>query len=309
MRSKSNWQTSFAKCMVSSKRRCSTTSNRSGGLYNQKSISASVQVKPQGNQSLSGEQVKMIRYTVSGALARLAPESVSVIDLNGRTFPGGAPGSDTDVSQDPYFSRKSEYQQKFTESISQALLSMVKGAVVTVNVDLNPVIEDVESTTKIDPKPVPILVNEKSQTLNSTQSTPSGRPGLGNQGGVNAPATLSGANGSKTEDEKTDRSERSLAGQETHQIKKAGLTPKRVTVSVGVPSSYFEEIWRSRNPSPPGSAPKKPEQAALDQIKTEELASIQKYVTQVLPAVDETSKDAVKQVLVNSFHFTARGGD
>ena len=40
-----------------------------GGLYNQKSISASVQVKPQGNQSLSGEQVKMIRYTVSGALA------------------------------------------------------------------------------------------------------------------------------------------------------------------------------------------------------------------------------------------------
>src|SRR5436190_2231104 len=69
-----------------------------GGLYNQKSISASVQVKPQGNQSLSGEQVKMIRYTVSGALAGLAPESVSVIDLNGRTFPGGAPGSDADVS-------------------------------------------------------------------------------------------------------------------------------------------------------------------------------------------------------------------
>ena len=272
-----------------------------GGLYNQKSISASVQVKPQGNQALTGEQVKMIRYTVSGALAGLAPESVSVIDRNGRTFPGGAPGSDADASQDPYLSRKLEYQQKCTESISQALLSFVKGAVVTVNVDLNPVMEDVESTTKFDPKTVPVVVTEKNQSLNSSPVVPNGRPGLGGQGGFNAPATLAGANGSKTEDEKTDRSEKSLAGQETHQIKTAGLTPKRVTVSVGIPSSYFEDIWRSRNPSPPGSAPKTPDQAALDQIKTEAMANIQKYVTQVLPAIDETSKDVVKQVFVNSF--------
>ena len=124
---------------------------------------------------------------------------------------------------------------------------MVKGAVVTVNVDLNPVIEDVESTIKIDPKAVPVLVTEKNQSLNSSSSAPSGRAGFGGQGGTpNAPATLSGANGTKTEDEKTDRSEKSLAGQETHQIKKAGLTPKR-TSSVSCANTSRADR-RSRHP-------------------------------------------------------------
>ncbi len=160
------------------------------GLNAQKTITASVQVKPQGNLALTGEQVKMIRYTVSGALAGLAPESVSVIDLNGRAYPGGLEGSSSDASQDPYLSRKIEYEQQFTESISNMLLTFVKGAVVTVNVDLHPEIDDVENTTRIDPKAVPIDVSENNQSLNSSSAPTGGRPGLGGQG-LNAPATLS----------------------------------------------------------------------------------------------------------------------
>ena len=160
------------------------------GLNTQKTISASVQVKPQGNLALSGEQVKMIRYTVSGALAGLAPESVSVIDLNGRAYPGGPAGSNPDASDDPYLSRKTQYEQQFTESIAN-MLSFVKGAVVTVNVELHPEIDDVENTTRIDPKAVPIDVSENNQSLNSSSAPTGGRPGLGGQGGVNAPATLS----------------------------------------------------------------------------------------------------------------------
>ena len=74
---------------------------------------------------LTGEQVKMIRCTVSGALAGLVPESVSVIDLNGRAYPGGPAGNSPDASDDPYLSRKTQYEQQFTESITN-MLSFVK---------------------------------------------------------------------------------------------------------------------------------------------------------------------------------------
>jgi flagellar M-ring protein FliF len=269
------------------------------GLNAQKTITASVQVKPQGNLALTSEQVKMIRCTVSGALAGLAPESVSVIDLNGRAYPGGPAGNSPDASDDPYLSRKTQYEQQFTESITN-MLSFVKGAVVTVNVELHPEIDDVENTTRIDPKAVPIDVSENNQSLNSSSAPTGGRPGLGGQG-LNAPATLSGANGSRTEDERNIRRERSLTGSESRQIRKAGLTPRHVTVSVGVPTSYFEEVWRSRNPSPPGTPAKKPDAAALTQIKDEVTTDIEKHVMQVLPASEEPSKEVTKLVKVTSF--------
>ena len=61
-----------------------------------------------------------------------------------------------------------------------------------------------------------------------------------------------------------------------------GLTPKRVTVSVGIPSSYFEKVWRERNPAKEGEEPKTPDQAELDTIRQEETTKIQKHVANLL---------------------------
>jgi flagellar M-ring protein FliF len=252
------------------------------GLNTKRLVTASVSVKPSGSQALSATQVQMIRHLVAGAKAGLAAESVSVVDLNGRAFPGGMPGSSTDVSQDKYLSTKQSYEQQYTESIREAL-SAVKGAVVTVNVELHPVLEEMENSNKVDPKPVTIDQQETTKTLNSTSSQPGGRPGLASQGGVNAPATIgAGLNGSKTDEESSTTHQRSVVSQQTTRIQRAGLTPKRVTVAVGVPSNYFEDVWRQRNPSPPGTEPKRPDAAAIAQIETEERAKIQKYVGSII---------------------------
>ena len=167
-----------------------------------KSITASVTVKPVGSQTLSTEQVQMIRQAVGPAIGA-SPESVSVIDSNGRAYPGGEPGGG-DVTQDRYLNTKLEYEQKFTDRI-RPLLGFVKGAVVTVNVELHPELEDDESSNKVDPKPVAYDVADSNKSSTSNTSLPSGRPGMANQGGVlNAPAAVgTGGNGSRSEDEAT----------------------------------------------------------------------------------------------------------
>ncbi|HZZ29584.1 MAG TPA: flagellar M-ring protein FliF C-terminal domain-containing protein [Pirellulales bacterium] len=262
-----------------------------------KLVTASVTVKPTGSQMLNSEQVQMIRLAVGPAIGA-APESVAVVDVNGHAYPGGEPGSIVDATQDRYLNTKLEYERKYADNIRQTL-SFVKGVVVTVNAELHPELEETETSNKIDPKAVAYEVSESNKTSNSNTSLPSGRPGVGNQGGVNAPAAVgAGGNGSRTEDESTTRHERNMISNESRQVSKAGLTPKRVTVSVGIPSSYYEEVWQQRNPVPTGATPKKPEAAAISQIETEENTKIKKSVIGIIPAPEDSSSDPV---IVTSF--------
>ena len=86
------------------------------------------------------------------------------------------------LASDRYFNTKHEYEKEFTDRIANALLSFVKDAVISVNVELHPELEEIENTTRVDPKTVPIDRSETSKTLNSTASQPSGRPGVAGQG-------------------------------------------------------------------------------------------------------------------------------
>jgi flagellar M-ring protein FliF len=63
----------------------------------------------------------------------------------------------------------------------------------------------------------------------------------------------------------------------------ATLTSARVLVRV--PASYFASVWQQRNPSEPGQPKKTPDQAALEQIRNEESANIQRCVAAVLPPI------------------------
>jgi flagellar M-ring protein FliF len=269
------------------------------GLNAKRLVSASVSVKPIGMQSLTATQVQMIRQLVAGAKVGLVAESVSVVDLNGRAFPGGSPDASGDVSQDKYLNTKQNYEQGYTDRISQAL-SFVKGAVISVNVELHPVLEETENDNKVDPKPVVLDSTETNKTMNSSTAQPAGRPGLASQGGVNAPAAIGGsANASRTEEESGTTRQRSVASNRSTTIRRAGLTPKRVAVAIGVPSNYFEDVWQQRNPSPAGTEPKKPDAAAITQIETEERAKIQQYVLPIIRTADTTA--GLDDVVVKPF--------
>ena len=48
-----------------------------------------------------------------------------------------------------------------------------------------------------------------------------------------------------------------------------GLGPKSARVSVGIPASYYEKVWRERNPVKEGEEAKKPDDTAIGEIRKE----------------------------------------
>jgi flagellar M-ring protein FliF len=86
--------------------------------------SASVSVKRHGMLPLEEKQVPMIRHLVAGAFAGLAPEDVSVIDLNGRTYSRRSGDGMSSASEDPFVTRMREYQAMYEAQIHNALSSL-----------------------------------------------------------------------------------------------------------------------------------------------------------------------------------------
>jgi flagellar biosynthesis/type III secretory pathway M-ring protein FliF/YscJ len=71
-------------------------------------------------------------------------------------------------------------------------------------------------------------------------------------------------------------------------------------VSVGVPMSYFREIWRRQNPSSWGVATQPIDPAAMERIQADESVKIQHYVAPLLPVVPG-SADGADRVTVTTF--------
>ena len=79
-----------------------------------------------------------------------------------------------------------------------------------------------------------------------------------------------------------------------------GLTPKRVTVAVSIPSSYYEKVWLERNPAAPGAAPQKPDATALADIESKVSGDVETAVVALLPA-PAAGTDPFPRVKVTTF--------
>lgn len=275
---------------------------KKGGLNKGTVTTASVSVKPRGSQPLDERQVPMIRHLVAGAVAGLLPEQVTVVDLNGRTFSGGKSDGIGGAFDDPHLARMREYQATFESMILNAL-SYVPGVTVTASVELNKELHHRQEKDTYDPKAVAVLSQrEETSTSTSNSGGSGGQPGLESQG-PNRPGRLTSASsGSKSEEERSTTEITNAPSRERTLIDLAALTPKRVAAAVGVPSSYFESIWKQRNPAPAGQPPKTPDRAALDQIQKEEIEKIREHVTRILqPHTAAPDAAAAPLVTVTAF--------
>jgi flagellar M-ring protein FliF len=281
------------------------------GLSQKEVVTATVSVKPAGNEALDEERVQTIRQVVAGAISRLSPKNVVVADLNtGRSFAGGGDGSPGIGIDDAYGANKRMYEKEWEDKIRGAL-AYISGVIVKVNVELNPELKLNRTQVKVDPKPVPIDVQEDNKTSNTTGTASGGRPGLASQqGGANAGGAVSAgaSNGPKSEDESTKRHERNTVGSENIVTESAPLTPRRVTVTVGVLSSYYEKIWEEQHPAAPGAEPKKPTANDLATIEADEKKNIQDFVKQLIPLPprgEGVTTDPTPMVSVMTFQHIA----
>lgn len=271
------------------------------GLVPTTTKTALASVKPKGSAHLDEVQAANIRHLVAAAVAGLKYENVKVVDeSNGRTFYGDPEGGPSPMD-DPYYARKRHAEQQWRDKILAAL-SYVPGVTVAVNVELREELHRRETEVKPDPKTVASKTTEKTRTRTREGTAPQGRVGLAaNQPQALPPTTTKG---SHEEEEETERTEDNIIGSTARQTDYPGLTPKRVTASIGVPAGYFERVWRERNPPAAGEEPKKPTANDLDAIRTQEIAKIQSAVIALLPAPPDGT-DLKQLVTVTEFHEMA----
>jgi flagellar M-ring protein FliF len=232
----------------------------------------------------------------------MKPENVTVADLNGQVYAssgeGNTPGS---IIEDPYIARKRAYEKDWQVKILSAL-SNVPGVNVAIDVVLDKKQASHIEEVKHDPKTVTVRETQKERTHDRDGGGPGGQPGYAaQQPKANSGTTLSAraAGTSEKETESDTDTINAVAGTRTT-TEDVGLTPKRVTATIGVPTSYFVKVWQERNPAGPDAEPKTPEKADLDKIRQEEIAKIREFVAPLLPKVDGV-KDQTDLVTVKEF--------
>jgi flagellar M-ring protein FliF len=274
-------------------------SDTKGGLNREKIFTASVAVKPLGSDQLDSEKVSKIRLYVAGAIAGLKAENVTVSDLNGRTWSGN-PENGGGADDNLYVSLKRAYEQELKVKILDAL-SYIPNVTVESTVTLDKEKFSRTKEIKHDSKTTTVHQLDSSTTRSQDSSGPSGQPGYASQQ-PNSPASLgAGARGGSKEEEDQSKSEVfSLPSGSEKETESVGPTPKIAKVSVGIPMSYFKKVWQERNPAVEGKESKGPDQAALDQIRTEISAMVQKHVAPLLPLAEAVA-DPTEYVTVSTF--------
>ncbi len=260
---------------------------RKKGLKPETISTALVTVKLKGGRTLDEDRVPNFQRAVAAAIPGLSPQDVTVTDQrSGQSFGGRNADGSVGAMDDPYQSRKRTYEAEYVEKIRSAL--KIAGMTVSADVELQKELRRHEEKVTVDPKTVTISTQERSTSSTTKGPEPNGRPGLQNQGGVpNTGAVLAGSGkGTESSEESSESQSANVASHGTIETDIAPLTPKRVTVAVGIPSSYFESIWRQRNPTPAGEEPKPVDQAAVAQLQTEEIAKIKAHVTPLVPLPD-----------------------
>ncbi len=81
-----------------------------------------------------------------------------------------------------------------------------------------------------------------------------------------------------------------------------GLTPKRVTVSVGVPYAYYEKIWKERNPPVNGQA-RTATPTEMETLIKGEGELLRTYIAKLLPLrdIENPDKTPITDVVINTF--------
>ncbi len=266
---------------------------------------AVVFVKAEGNDPLPTERVAAISTTMGTGVSGLSPENITVTDLNaGRAYQGTKNGGIPGVPNSPYLANKLAHEEVFRKKI-QGLLKAIPGVVVGVHVELDDSLAHQETAVIVDPKPVALEVTEETTSESTSRPEKGGRPGVtSNSGTANAPAQVSQNSGTETKVEKGKSSQTSITSKTTSVTDHAGLIPTRVTTTIGIPKSYYLQLWHARNKPAEGEEPLEPDQTEVSTIEQDTIEMVRNMVVPQLPKRDP-GKDPFEHVAVETIETLA----
>jgi flagellar M-ring protein FliF len=241
--------------------------------FGPKVATAVVWVKRAGFEELEKTTVLAIRDGVVSAFAGLKPEDVTVSDLNGRTWRGAIGNADENL----YRSQKHAAERELKVQIENVLNHIPKVAV-EVNVELCREQAVAPKTTGRD------AASAAAQRISQPNHSNAGsqQPNVGTV--INALLSGTSGEGSNSSPENA-----GAAVPPPSEKEPMALTVMSARVLVRVPTSYFTSLWQQRNPAVPGLPRKMPDQAAIDRIRIEETANIERCVMPLLPPAKDAA--------------------
>ncbi|MBN1853569.1 MAG: hypothetical protein JW829_12630 [Pirellulales bacterium] len=282
-------------------------SNRSPTLK-QRLVTASVNLQAQTEDAIDSQQVKMIRRLVASAVGG-KPENVTVADLVGNRVFGGGDSESGDATEDPYYELRHMFENRMRTKILNEVLADIQGVRVAVSAELDPIAEKIETDVKIDPKTVPLTASESSEETTNMDTTPGGLVGM--QANTEAIGPNGRANENTSTKQRSNESKKTIeqsdiASAVSHTETKTthhGFTPRRITASIRIPNTHWENIWRERNKPADGSDPAVPSSKDLEQIEKAEISKLQEAVVTLLNLSQESiqGRDPYPKVNITTY--------
>lgn len=256
---------------------------REGGFSGDVRQTASVTIVPEGTRPLSTMRKKMIREHVAGCFAGLKEEDVHVSDTNEQ-------GGLYDEDEHPLLATQRRVESKFDAQIRKLLVGYGDFQL-AVRAEINPSLGSEKVEVKYDPEAVITESSSRKREFDSLREPQGGVPGA-------VPNTATSSNTAMKIDEistkvtSSDESKesRSEVGQSHEQSRLVGLQTERVTVSIGLPLSYYETAWRRQylTQNADANSEEIPSMTAeqLEQLKSQTSLTIKNAVTSILPPVE-----------------------
>ncbi|QDV27112.1 hypothetical protein [Aureliella helgolandensis] len=206
----------------------------------------SVYVRGPFDEKISPSTLRTVSKMVSRSFAGLPEEKIGVIDLGSTNF-YQASDDPNSLGENPYLTQQMEWEQKYKDQVA-SLLSNYGNIQLDVNVELDPTLEEESEKLSYDPTAVSVQSSTSRKDVENQRASPGGRPGAyPNEVTTNGAASLTASaldQSSKTKE--SEENEKRIAGHEATRKRMAGLVPRKVSVFVGVPDSYYREVWLHR---------------------------------------------------------------
>ncbi len=243
-----------------------------------------------GGTKVNQKLVDAVAGLISGSIAEMTPEDVTVIDaIAGRSW---RVRTDDAMTADSYLESLRAQEHLYQEKIS-SLLSYIPKVIVAVHVELDMTDRQRESQVFDNDSSVSLITASMTTSESTVTREKSGEPGAR----PNTEADIRGSDGVGTtsNSETTEETFEPHAGSEVVRERTPRGLPERISASINVPRSYFVSLYMQGKPE---DTPE-PTDAVLQPLAAEHLDRIKNQVAPML------ATGSPGDVVVDMYHDTA----
>jgi flagellar M-ring protein FliF len=250
------------------------------GLAQGEFRTASVSISAENNRAIPPHIVNAVRGMAASALA-VERADITIVDLGvGREHKGS---DQEDGGVNGYIAAQESYVEHYRLKIADQL-SYIPGAVVNVNVAIKSIAREETYTHSTSP-PVAYKTSSFTEESQGGGSRAQGVPGLASNGGSSANSSASVSPTPQNTKSVTRENQEFVVGHETTIKTGTPYEPQYVSVAIGIPEKYIQDLWKTRNPVAEGEEAKAPTATEMSAIKDQTETEIEAMVAKLLPPV------------------------